>query len=205
MRFEIGQQVPFIKVKFHDKPEAIPTFQRLFDPRVHELDSIEVKMLTVKEHHKVPSCYDIYGEKKYDGFIFTEQTTDGKEQVWNNQYPTATYGQISDECDRMVVKNHTHSKDDLQQMSGMDLDALFEQWFTALHFIANIKRAIDGGEKYSIHLSDEDKVPFYKYLNEVQKAIEKVSGKNVVFATSILEFNDGSVKELDGYWVAKLV
>lgn len=205
MRFEIGQQVPFINVKFHDKPDVKPTFQSLFDPRVHELDSIEVKMLTVKEHHKVPSCYEPDGEKKYDGFIFTEQIDVDKQQIWLNQYPTATYGQISDTNDRTVFRHTDHTKEQIDEMSHTELDMWTERWCTALHFIATIKRAIDGGEKYGIHLSDEDKVPFYKYLHEVQKAIEKVSGKNVVFATSVLKFNDGSVKELDGYWVAELV
>lgn len=51
--------------------------------------------LTVKEHHKVPGDYD--EEVKYDGYILAAD--DGT--LFTNQYPLASYGQVSDRGDRI--------------------------------------------------------------------------------------------------------
>ena len=51
--------------------------------------------LTVKEHHKVPGDYD--EEIKYDGYILAAD--DGT--IFTNQYPRASYGQMSDRGDRI--------------------------------------------------------------------------------------------------------
>ena len=51
--------------------------------------------LTVKEHHKVPGDYD--DEVKYDGYILAAD--DGT--IFTNQYPRASYGQVSDRGDRI--------------------------------------------------------------------------------------------------------
>ena len=205
MRFEIGQQIPFINVKYHKKPNIEKSFNFLFDPRIHDLDSINVKLLTVKEHHKVPSTYGPENEKIYDGFIFTEQINEHEEQLWNNQYPTATYGQLSDENDRSAFRHTTHSKEEIDRMSYEELDMWLERWFTALDFIANIKRAIDGGERYALKLTPEDKKLFEDYLSKVQETIEKVSGKKIEFNIATYKSKEGIVTELKGYWKAKLV
>jgi len=193
MRFQIGQQILFINVKYHKKNNVSVSFGSLFDPRIHELEDIEVKILTVKEHHKVPSCYEPNGEKKYDGFIFTEKVKDYKEQLWHNQYPTAVYGQLSDINDRTVRRYL-----DLTEQEIKD-------WYTALDFISVIKRAIDGGKKYGIELSIEDKKLFEDYLSKVQKAIEETSSKKVEFNIATYKSKDGSIVEMENYWEASLV
>lgn len=205
MRFEIGQQIPFIKVKFSRRPDTKFMFQNLFDPRIHNLVSIEVKMLTVKEHHKVPWCHEPDGEKKYDGFIFTEQLDDDKEQIWYNQYPTASYGQLDDTSDRIVFRHLEHTNEEITKMSNEEVDIWLERWYTALDFIANIKRAIDGGERYALELTPEDKKLFEDYLFKVQETIEKVSGKKIEFNIATYKSKEGVVTELKGYWEAKLV
>lgn len=65
---------------------------------------INFTKLMVTEHHKV---YDSYDEKRTkppecDGYILTD--TEGR--LWSNQYPTASYGQMSDEGNRRF---HRHS------------------------------------------------------------------------------------------------
>lgn len=59
---------------------------------------INFTKLTVTEHHQVYDSYDEKREKppEHDGYILTD--TDGKQ--WANQYPTASYGQLSDEANR---------------------------------------------------------------------------------------------------------
>lgn len=205
MRFEIGQQIPFIKVKFNRRPDNKLMFQSLYDPRIHDLESIEVKMLTVKEHHKVPWYHEPAGEKKYDGFIFTEQLNEGKEEIWYNQYPTASYGQLDDTSDRIVFRHLEHTNDEITKMSNEEVDVWLEHWNEALHFIANIKRAVDGGTRYALKLSPKDKKLFEEYLFKVQEAIENVSGKKIEFNILTYESKEGVVTELKGYWEAKLV
>lgn len=205
MRFEIGQQVPFIKVKYHKKPNIDKAFSSLFDPRLHDLDSINVKLLTVKEHHKVSSSYEPDGEKKYDGSIFTEQLGEGKEQIWYNQYPTASYGQLDDTSDRMVTRHSEFTKEEVEQMSHEEVNMWLENWHTALEFTANIKRALDGGERYSLELSPEDRKLFEDYLFKVQEVIEKVCNKKIEYKIATHKTKNNEVIELKGYWKAKLV
>lgn len=205
MRFEIGQQVLFINVKYHKKDNVPISFSSLFDPRIHELEDIEVKVLTVKEHHKVPSCYEPNGNKEYDGFIFTEKVNDCKEQLWHNQYPTAVYGQLSDDNDRKVRRHSDFNIQEIEELSEEEITKWMENWYTALDFISTIKRAIDGGKKYGIELSVEDKKLFEDYLSEVQKTIEEASGKKVNFNNATYKSKDGSIVEMENYWEASLV
>lgn len=65
---------------------------------------INFTKLMVTEHHKVYDTYDEKREKppECDGYILTD--TEGR--LWSNQYPTASYGQMSDEGNRRF---HRHS------------------------------------------------------------------------------------------------
>lgn len=204
MRFEIGQQIPFINVRYHKKPNVEKAFSFLFDPRIHDLDSVEVKILTVKEHHKVPSTYGPKDEKNYDGFIFTEQINENEEQLWKNQYPTATYGQLSDENDRTVFRHTTHSKEEIERMSYEELKYWTERWHTALDFIANIKRAIVGGKRHGLELSPENRKLFEDYLLKVQNTIEEATGKKIQYKIATYKSKEGVVTELEGYWEAEM-
>ena len=53
---------------------------------------VETEILTVSEHHKVSWRYDTQDKKNYDGYILT--STSGLS--FNNQFPYADYGQMSD-------------------------------------------------------------------------------------------------------------
>lgn len=71
---------------------------------------INITKLIVTEHHKV---YDSYDEKRdilpaCDGYILCD--ADGK--MWNNQYPTASYGQLSDEANRRFHRHATTKEEE---------------------------------------------------------------------------------------------
>lgn len=98
MRFEVNQVVLLVGVNFLStrlgkRGDRGVTF------RVPQTDDVinEIKFVesTVKEHHKVPDEWA--DEPKYDGFIFDVQGHRG-----TNQYPRASYGQISDAQDRVI-------------------------------------------------------------------------------------------------------
>lgn len=62
-------------------------------PQLFKIQSMRFFDLTVTEHHKVPGEWS--DEKEYDGFI----ATDKNGNIWHNQYPRASYGQLSDSAD----------------------------------------------------------------------------------------------------------
>lgn len=69
--------------------------------------------LTVKEHHKVPDSYS--DELEYDGYILVAD--DGT--IFTNQYPLASYGQMSDRGDRIFLI-------DYRGMTQEDFNKVFE-------------------------------------------------------------------------------
>lgn len=100
MRFQIGQQIPVIAFGIKGKHPFGVLTPLLFDSV--QPDVISVKMLTVDEHHKVPNHWETDPEKKdCDGYI----CRDPEGVIWLNQYPRASYGQLSDNCDREFEYN----------------------------------------------------------------------------------------------------
>lgn len=94
-RLEVGQVVH--TVHFDTTNE---NFKELFAmPYMYRMDNvtgINILELTVTEHHKVRGDYDDETvEPKYDGFVLKDK----QGRIWHNQYPLASYGQLSDESD----------------------------------------------------------------------------------------------------------
>lgn len=101
MRYNVNQVVLFMHINFIPKELRMGN---LFFPWKDELVGVSFKKLTCKEHHRVPGDWD--DEIKYDGFIFSE-TKDGKEELYNNQYPRASYGQLDDSANWMIIDHTT--------------------------------------------------------------------------------------------------
>lgn len=59
-------------------------------------NKVNLECLTVAEHHKVAWDQDPDGKKEYDGYLLT----DSEGNLMANQYPTASYGQMSDTANR---------------------------------------------------------------------------------------------------------
>ena len=101
-RYTVGQEI--IVVGFNYGPGKEVWFNRrpfAFAEANYPL-SIELFKLKVTEHHKVAWGLDPSGERRYDGFILTTDTG----EVWYNQYPKASYSQVSDVADRRFTINY---------------------------------------------------------------------------------------------------
>ena len=92
MRYHVGETYTFIRL------ERISDDWGLTNPETSKISSISVLSLKCKEHHKVAWGQDPKDEKKYDGYLFEDDS--GK--VWSNQYPTASYGQLNDSENQIV-------------------------------------------------------------------------------------------------------
>lgn len=70
-------------------------------------NKVHIERLTVTEHHQVAWDQDTKEEKKHDGYLLTD--TQGA--VFANQYPRASYGQISDTGDRRFRRHFEDTED----------------------------------------------------------------------------------------------
>ena len=91
-RYSIGEEIYACVFVYNDR---ISTGQPYMEWSNETPTDIKFIKLTVKEHHKVPGDYD--EEIKYDGYILAAD--DGT--IFTNQYPRASYGQMSDRGDRI--------------------------------------------------------------------------------------------------------
>ncbi len=103
MRYQVGEKLIVVSFQYQGRDLA----NRFMMPYLHEnmIEKIWIKELEVKEHHKVSWEYDIEDKKECDGYILAG--TD--ETVWYNQYPKASYGQVTAESDlrfQLNTKEH---------------------------------------------------------------------------------------------------
>lgn len=91
----------------------------------------EFKTLVCVEQHKVPNEFDPKDKLTCDGFRFVCPQETGKVTFWDNQYPTASYGQVSDTGDRIVTsvvyKEDGETIDDILEFYRLD-SALSSMW-----------------------------------------------------------------------------
>lgn len=100
MRYTPKEETVFIHVDY--KPASMRFGSKYF-PWEDTLNSITLTKLTCIEHHRVPGEWD--DVVQYDGFLFT----DPEGNKWANQYPRASYGQISD-TQNWVVRTRINDK-----------------------------------------------------------------------------------------------
>ncbi len=107
-RYSIGQKLVTVSVRVQ-RPGFEGEASRLswntslpsyLDYTVHGITvhSVVFRVLEVIEHHRVSGDWD--DEVKYDGYILRD-VVDGL--LWTNQYPHASYGQVSDAADRIFM------------------------------------------------------------------------------------------------------
>lgn len=97
-RFSIGQEI-FVAIIVHNVyrdgryvKEEYPDFFLVGHQIPVTPVDVKFRKLTVKSHHKVAWEYDEEKELKYDGY----QLYDEEGNIYHNQFPTASYGQLSD-------------------------------------------------------------------------------------------------------------
>lgn len=102
MRYTVGQKYIFVHQQAElgeDRKARRPfMYPMLFLPWQHKLKELRILVLTCAEHHKVPSEWDTECKLDHDGFIFHDANGDR----WLNQYPRASYGQVTDTADGRV-------------------------------------------------------------------------------------------------------
>ncbi len=92
LRYNIGQTVLAI---FYVMNGRVNWVNPVYQPWLDKLDKILTTKLVVTERHKVAWDQDPKAEAQYDGFKLKSE--DGIE--FGNQYPKASYGQLSTEAD----------------------------------------------------------------------------------------------------------
>ena len=106
MRFQVNQNLFAVHFGYNanvPRTYGFYSLPLLFDNI--EPDDINFVKLTVIEHHKVPGDYDIKEEPQYDGYLLKNEAG----LVFANQYPRASYGQLSDESNRRFAVHITES------------------------------------------------------------------------------------------------
>lgn len=94
-RYNVGGAYLFINIDFTSVELRDDS---LYYPWCDTLKNISIKKLLCKEHHRVPG--DNGDEIQFDGFIFIE---DGKEKLYNNQYPRASYSHLNDSMNWKII------------------------------------------------------------------------------------------------------
>jgi len=114
MRYQIGEKL-FVLGFYHDGTKKTPSIWSSLGAVIAQPElnwSFKIIELTVTEHHKVPWNQDPEGKKECDGYILKDK--DGV--VYYNQYPAASYGQLSDFANRVfTVYLENYSAEKLKQ------------------------------------------------------------------------------------------
>lgn len=105
MRYTVGQK---LVVLFHELEGREHFHNPMYLPWSDKLKRLHIRTLVVTEHHKVPDAFAKPGvENANDGYLLTDE----QGHVWANQYPVASYGQVSDEADRLFRRLHPEGTD----------------------------------------------------------------------------------------------
>lgn len=94
MRYALGQKlygVHFVTASFVNDTFANQWYSKPYLYTEDPVVKITLVELEVKEHHKVPYEFDTDNKLDCDGYLLQDE----KGQLWSNQYPRASYGQIS--------------------------------------------------------------------------------------------------------------
>jgi hypothetical protein len=189
LRFVVGETYTFARTVYERTDKDI--FSPLYMPWLDKLTEIQVINLECVEHHKV-GWEHAPDDKKYDGF-FKDQ--DGN--LWANQYPRASYGQLDDSGDRHVRR---HFKDTellatnaagefIKDAEGKHVirdealwaihdDQFWKPYSLATSMLYTIRRAIDDDKDT---FDAAQRVAFMHYMQQFILKIEEVSGKLVHF------------------------
>lgn len=193
MRFELNQKYPFVCVKFETpaRKSLDGMASACFEPYRHKLLGIEVKMLTCVEHHKVPNYWDESNPPKLDcdGFIFLDDETGIR---WSNQYPRASYGQVSDAADRLVMRmfpdgtNYKELPEDMvleMELATHRVERLANSIYDTQAIIKKIEAGIDVEKYLPVEEIRTNNQALVEFRDAVKAEIEEVAGRELVVRT----------------------
>lgn len=153
----------------------------------------EVKFikLTVKEHHKVPIEYT---NDLGDGYILE---TDDPSVKYTNQYPVASYGQVTDTGNRIFTLD-TRDKNWAQMEEIVDNETNHPiQWINITDHVNDIYVAAHGKDRETMIKANPDRhqqlVDVYKMINDTFEA--QFPGKQLKIVPITLKRKDGTIDE----------
>ncbi len=219
MRFTVGQTYTFTRTLF---THGNGSYGSKYIPWADSFVAIQTVNLLCKEHHKVTNGWtDV---KDCDGFIFIDPITN---DVFHNQYPHASYGQLDDTNDRVVF---LHEEDNVvfetdesgkvlhdadgkavvkDQLALARLHSYFDYRMTlATTELSSIYRALHkdkrGNFSGDYELTKVQSNLLQAHLDNVISSVQAVSGKTVSFGPVEMTKLDGEVITLDKLWRATL-
>lgn len=175
MRYQVGEIIPIIKIEFVPKPnDTRGAWSYLYRPDFHNITSLKIKRLQVIEHHKVPGDYNDETDLKYDGYVLKELGVKTKKpRLWTNQFPTASYGQLSDIGDRKFHRDHRgFTKEAVKRLNKSYINYLCDDWDHACAFLDIIYRGIKELEN---DMEPKYMVKFKHYANRIRDLIEQTT------------------------------
>lgn len=200
-RFHIGEQYVFLAEKFVKNSQ---TWTSMYLPWVDELQSLQIVVLECVSQHHVPGEWE--DEIKYKGYKFKLVKSNIEHELFkpglefHNQFPHASYGQLSTDADYYAhphLINETDIKSYLNAEIGGGLMGRFEEAGTKIDNIYRGIRSIkERVEKEKVDLSKEIKALEDYLKNTITPEIEKI-GFQVVTKPYISWFIDGSVEQYD--------
>lgn len=142
MRYEINQKLFAVNFSYPGNFNHGLYSQPLLNNDIipSEINFIE---LQVTEHHKVPNSWGDINDKDCDGYLLKD--ADGNPFV--NQYPTASYGQLSDTGDRRFRK-HIETIEQLEKGSPYEYHLLSD-------VLSDIYKGIDDLSKHGTTMAME--------------------------------------------------
>jgi len=168
MRYEIGEKlygVHFLTEKFVNDEFSKQWYSQPYTYSDDPVVKITIVELLVKEHHKVAWEYDEAKELKHDGYLL--QDKEGFQ--WANQYPRASYGQLSTISDSRFTLYHP-SPDEYDKLAkqGQMLEC-----HLLTDFIGNVYRFLDKAES-------QTKAPVLyerltKLINDIKIELQKLN------------------------------
>lgn len=186
MRFTIGQKLFTIGLVLNSKSTGKLAIHGHFSnpiPSLYSVSKIQFNELTITEHHKVAGEWS--DEKEYDGF----KAVDKNGLTYSNQYPTASYGQLTDN------KNHEFELDLIEETyeknSHLGLDQFFESIFAQNlspynYELIRFMNELDGGFVDENNMTDyqRDYPDVYAQLlvisQKIQQQFKQDTGLNLV-------------------------
>lgn len=105
-RYRVGQTIPVAVFRAKNKNTGRDRYATQVFPNLENIIEWDVVNLVVTEQHAVPSHFYPDGEKSHTGYVLTDPDGD----VWYNQYPAASYGQLDDSSDRLFYRKDWGTK-----------------------------------------------------------------------------------------------
>ena len=180
-RYSVGEEIYACVFVYNDR---ISTSQPYMMRSIETPADIKFIKLTIKEHHKVPGDYD--EEIKYDGYILAAD--DGT--IFTNQYPRASYGQVSDRGDRIFhIDFRGKTEEDFKKMFDNEVKVPHEYVIINEVFTPMVKAVTLGKDK----LPDELGVKLSMLINHFKDNFTKqFPDMELVTAPLIFKGKDGS-------------